>query len=172
MIRIPQLKTGNREHGSSLLEVMVALLILSIGLLGLALLQMRGLKFNTDAYLRSQATLLADDIMERMRTNPGAGNAYTGAVPALKPAPDCRTTTNTNGCTAAQLVAHDLWVWNQAIQSPSGIPGATGVITAVSGAANRYLIEMSWIEQGKVQGSDTKLKTPTFDVQQAWVLQL
>jgi type IV pilus assembly protein PilV len=49
------------------MEVLVALLVLAIGLLGLAALQTQGLRFNQDAYVRSQATLLAYDIMDTMR---------------------------------------------------------------------------------------------------------
>ena len=57
------------ECGFSLLEVLVGLLILAIGLLGLAAMQMVSLRQNADAYLRSQATLQAYDIIDRMRAN-------------------------------------------------------------------------------------------------------
>jgi type IV pilus assembly protein PilV len=61
--------TCTHAAGFSLLEVLVGLLILAIGLLGLAGLQMISLRQNNDAYLRSQATLMAYDILDRMRTN-------------------------------------------------------------------------------------------------------
>jgi len=60
---------GRRSAGFSLIEVMIALLVTSVGLLGLAALQLVSLKQNHGAYLRSQATLLAHDIVERMRAN-------------------------------------------------------------------------------------------------------
>src|SRR5690606_3260878 len=60
------------QHGFSLIEVLVALLVLSVGLLGLAMLQIEGLKHNTDAYYRTQATVLAYDIIDRMRANSDA----------------------------------------------------------------------------------------------------
>jgi type IV pilus modification protein PilV len=59
----------SRSAGFTLLEVLVAVLVLAIGLLGLARLQMTVMKSNQSAYLRSQASLLAYDISERMRAN-------------------------------------------------------------------------------------------------------
>jgi type IV pilus assembly protein PilV len=58
-----------RIGGFSLLEVLVSLLVLSIGLLGLASLQANAMKYNHSAALRSQATALAYDIADRMRAN-------------------------------------------------------------------------------------------------------
>jgi type IV pilus assembly protein PilV len=62
----------SRSAGFTLLEVLVAILVLAIGLLGMARLQMTGMKSNHSAYLRSQASLLAYDITERMRANRNA----------------------------------------------------------------------------------------------------
>ncbi len=58
-----------RAAGFSLLEVLVGLIILAIGLLGLAGMQIVSLRQNNDAYLRSQATLQVYDILDRMRAN-------------------------------------------------------------------------------------------------------
>lgn len=63
------------ERGFSLLEVMVAVLVLSIGLLGMAGLQLNSLKFNQTATTRSQATVLAYDIADRMRANRAVAKA-------------------------------------------------------------------------------------------------
>ena len=60
------------------MEVLIAMLVLAIGLLGLASLQAQSLRFNHDSYVRSQATILAYEIMDKMRANPGAD--YTDAV--------------------------------------------------------------------------------------------
>jgi type IV pilus assembly protein PilV len=58
-----------RARGFTLVEVLVALVILSIGLLGIASLQLSSLRWNQGAAARSQATLLAYDIVDRMRAN-------------------------------------------------------------------------------------------------------
>ncbi|WP_045219893.1 type IV pilus modification protein PilV [Desulfonatronum thioautotrophicum] len=65
------MKTSQKSHqaGFSLLEVLVGLVILAIGLLGLAGMQMVSLKQNNEAYLRSQATFHAYDILDKMRAN-------------------------------------------------------------------------------------------------------
>ncbi len=57
------------SQGFTLVEVMVAVVILAIGLLGMATLMMNSLQSNESAYSRSQATLLAYDILDRMRVN-------------------------------------------------------------------------------------------------------
>lgn len=59
-----------KMRGFTLVEVLVALVILSVGLLGIAGLQLTGLRANQDAYLRSQANIIAQDVLERLRANP------------------------------------------------------------------------------------------------------
>ena len=62
-------KKTKHLSGFTLLEVMIALLVLSIGLLGIAALQANSLKVNHGAYQRSQAIFLAYDMMDRLRAN-------------------------------------------------------------------------------------------------------
>lgn len=59
----------NTDKGIALVEVLVALIVLSVGLLGVAALQVQSLKSNSSSYHRSQAVLLSYDITERMRAN-------------------------------------------------------------------------------------------------------
>lgn len=73
----PSLSSKRRTKGSTLLEVLVSIVVLSIGLLGLAGLQATSIKSNHSAYSRSQATLLAYDLADRMRS---ARNASTPQV--------------------------------------------------------------------------------------------
>ncbi|MCB1919948.1 MAG: type IV pilus modification protein PilV [Candidatus Competibacteraceae bacterium] len=61
------------QHGFTLIEVLVTVVVLAIGLLGLAGLQATALKYNSTAYQRSQAVILAYDIIERMRANQTQG---------------------------------------------------------------------------------------------------
>lgn len=141
------------QHGFTLLEVLISLVVLSIGLLGLAGLQSTGLRFNQSAAMRSQATQLAYDMADRMRANSvavSAGN-YLGTAGATAA---CHTTT---GCTPAQMAADDLYVWNAAIARY--LPDGEGVIcrdntpndgtsTASNGcdnnAASPFAIKLWW----------------------------
>jgi len=114
---------GNR--GFSLIEVLVALLVTSVGLLGLASLQITGMKYNHNAYLRSEATFLAKDLVERMRANRVAAlngdydTAFADAAPG-----------------AGSLASTDLSDWKGAVGSvlPAGEGSASvnGRIVSVS----------------------------------------
>ena len=81
--RTTDIAQRRRSTGFSIIEVLVALLVLAIGLLGLAALQAQGLRFNHDAYVRTQATHLAYDIIDRMRSNRANAAAYTAGDPGL-----------------------------------------------------------------------------------------
>ncbi|HEX2138610.1 MAG TPA: type IV pilus modification protein PilV [Woeseiaceae bacterium] len=99
-----------RCRGLTLVEILVALLILSIGLLGLAGLQTVSLQFNTSAYYRTQATALAYGLADRMRANRAAALAgdYTAGFAA--PAPDCAAPV-----AAGTLPQQDLSAWRMAL---------------------------------------------------------
>ena len=76
------------EAGFSLIEVLVAMLILAIGLLGLAALQTLGVRFGNDAFVRTQGTTIAYDIIDKLRINRGNVTNYTTAsFPARNPMP-------------------------------------------------------------------------------------
>lgn len=96
--------------GLTLIEVLVALLILSIGILGLATLQTASLNFNNASAQRTQATVLAYDMADRMRANRAAAMAgdYDLALPGAPPA-----------CAAPAVVgtvaAQDLSTWQMAL---------------------------------------------------------
>jgi len=123
MKRIRSGSTRSTSVGFSLVEVLVALLVLSVGLLGLAGLQMRGLQANQMSYLRSQATQLAYDISDRMRANLAgvtAGSYNSGA--AATDAALCETAE----CTSANMAQYDLKQWNDALAAQ--LPEGTGVV--------------------------------------------
>ena len=128
-------RTHQRHSGFTMIEVLITIVVVSIGLLGLAGLQISGLRANMSSEDRSKATLLASDIAERMRTNPlgVAANQYanissTNSNCAAPPSPFCSNNgggvtlvTGTVGCTPANMAAFDAWVW------ACGMPVAEGV---------------------------------------------
>lgn len=138
-----------RKEGFTLIEILVTLLILSIGLLGVASLQVQGMRNNQSAYLKSQASMLAYDMADRMRANEAQALAgsYTpfdtqGNVPT---APNC---SNNAGCTPANTAISDLAEWadllNGTVSGMSMLPSAQGTV-AVSGG-NEFTVTISWQE--------------------------
>ena len=116
------LKQQKFVAGFTLMEILIALLVVSVGLLGVATLQVRGQQFNQAAYLRTQAAFLAHDIMERMRINTDrtgngiAGNADDGgyANNSMGDAAGCPamgTDCDSGTCSLAQLATYDLAQW-------------------------------------------------------------
>jgi len=134
------------DKGFSLIEVLIALLVLAIGLLGLAALQAQALRYNHDAYVRTQATNLAYDIIERMRTNRGTPLASTSPENVTAnitpytagPTPpfDCNPTEST--------IAMDLECWYDGLSN--ALPGGTGVI-ATNATANFFDVTVRWIDR-------------------------
>ncbi len=155
-----------RQSGFTLFEVLIAIAVTSIGLLGLAAMQAIGLKNNQNAYHNTQSTVLAYDIADRMRANADSMNNYLtnyvspeetptegeeeGDVPDL---PNCN---DSSGCTAAQMAQSDLLEWNAAVAS--ALPSGTGTITI---AADIYTATISWDgdQDGDVDNAD-----PNFQV--------
>ncbi|MDD5272016.1 MAG: type IV pilus modification protein PilV [Methylovulum sp.] len=127
----------SKHQGFTLIEVLVAMLLLSGGLLGFAALQGVSLKNNQLALQNSLATELSYDLADRMRGNRSAALSYLNTLPAnAAQQPACMTTT---GCTPAQLVLNDLYEWNLAL---SVLPLGTGSISAPGG--NVFTITIAW----------------------------
>ncbi len=117
-MKLPLTKSG----GFTLVEVLIAVVILSIGLLGLAGLQTLALRQNNSSQGRSQAVELINDLADRMRANRvgvDAGNYVLPAAP-FNPGFDCMTnfagTSSGNNCNAAEMAAVDLFAWQTAVQ--------------------------------------------------------
>lgn len=129
----------HRQKGFTLIEVLITVVILAIGLLGLAGLQLNGLRFTHSAYQRSQATILTNDILDRMRVNrlvaeTGAYDIAFGATPA---AANC--TGSGVSCSPGSLASADLGEWKQAIAAV--LPAGDG---AVERSGTSFVITIRW----------------------------
>ena len=107
--------------GFTLIEVLVAVVVLSIGILGLASLQTVSLNFNSVASQTSQATVLAYDMADRMRANREAARAGAYDIALQDPAPACAAPT-----TAGTVAQQDISAWRMALACR--LPLATGSI--------------------------------------------
>lgn len=108
-------------RGFSLLEVLIAIVVFSVGLLGLMNLQFSTLKLQHDSLLRSIATLQASDMADRMRANEvnaqnGVSSDYNNPAGNATGTPACLSLDNDGNtintqCTSAQMAAHDFYEW-------------------------------------------------------------
>lgn len=142
----------DRQHGTTLVETLVALVVLSIGLLGVAALQMASLRNNHAAHTRSQATALAYDVADRMRANRTAatnGNYDVAIGSAI--------------ATPGTLAEIDLAAWKNSLAA--ALPAGDGAITsddAVTGDPNIVRITIQWDDSRGVEApvtfvTDTRL---------------
>ena len=98
----------NRQTGFSLIEVLIAALVLSIGLVGVAGLQAMSLKNNQSAYMRTQASALAYDLADRMRSNVSAANSGFYDPDQAAANTQCSTLA---GCSPQEMAQNDLSEW-------------------------------------------------------------
>ena len=131
---------GNR--GFTLVEVLVAMVILAVGLLGIAALYVDSLRASRTALLRTQAIAVASDLADRIRANRDACTAtscaYTGTGTAHAA---CETTA---GCSPDQLAANDIEQWTAT--AGELLPGFVGTVEFAAGPPNQYVITVTWVE--------------------------
>lgn len=134
--------------GFTLIEVLIALVVLAIGMLGIASLLLNGLQSSRIAVLRTQAVVLAADMGDRIRANRTAGAAYalTEGTELASPGKAC----NAPGqCSATDVAALDLYAWQQSVLR--ALPGAQTAIAVVPVGAlnsNVYTISIRWTQSG------------------------
>lgn len=154
--------------GFTLVEVLVAVVVLAIGLLGLASLRVASLHFNHSAYLRSQATLMAYDMAERMKANPVALRNGTYNIPAKEQNGDCLTIT---GCNPVAMAQNDAYEWDTALRGilPDGrgvvcLDGSPndatygddgeGLVASCDGAGAIYVVKLGWKDDRAKGGTE------------------
>lgn len=139
----------SNQRGVGLIEVLVTVLILSTSLLAMGALQNRSLQFNHSAYLRSQANVMAYDILDRVRINRGNLASYEHELDEDKPA------------IGGSLADRDLNEWLTAIER--NLPGGAGAIEC--NAQRVCTVTLEWIErdsaaaEGEAEGAQ---ETTTF----------
>ena len=147
-----------KQSGFSLLELLVSLVIFSIGLLGVAGLQAVSKQANYESQQRTMASQVAYALLEDMRTNGSGIGVYTatadlggGTLTGL-PVSNCRDPNVP--CSAAQKAVHDLWHWERVVDGvqETGVEGAAGGVVSptvcidgpLGGVAGVYAVSIAW----------------------------
>jgi type IV pilus assembly protein PilV len=135
--------SGRREHGFSMIEVLVALVILALGLLGFALLQTMNMRFTQSANYRTQATNLAYDLLDQMRANRMQAFWYSGSTGAsFNPGEvNCATFTRPIGNNAT--IQNNVERWRCQVVRALG-PSASAGVTYVNGVVT---VTIAWGDQ-------------------------
>lgn len=140
-----------RTAGFSLIEVLIALVILSVGLLGIAGMVAASMKSKDSSYMRTQATALTSVILDRMRANRATATAGSydiaiGTAPTAPPSDDCTTT----ACTPGQIANLDLTLWKNDLASI--LPSGDGSIaTLTNNQMTQVTISVQWNDQRAVK---------------------
>lgn len=133
-----------KEAGFSLIEGLVALVIFSIGLLGMAGLHSTGMRINSESWQRARANNMAMDIIDRIRANRDEALANNSYLTDLTDAASSYTACS--NCGSALAVANnDLRQWKSTIESQ--LPaGKAGIAVVNSGPSPVYVVTVQWDE--------------------------
>jgi type IV pilus assembly protein PilV len=140
--------------GFSLVEVLIALVIMSVGMLGIAGLYVEGMKAGRTSTFRHHAVTLAGDVADRIRANPRGGVDYQGV------GGDNNCVLGNVDCNEAQMAANDIALWTT--QAATMLPNGTVTITYDDTVTpNTYLIAVAWAEAGALSAPSYSIIIPT-----------
>ena len=144
-----------KQRGVGLIEILVTIVILSIGFLAAAQMQVQGMRFSQSAYYQSQAYFLASDMMNRMRAN--SDGVIVGSYDDIQTSasvadPNCRAV----ACSPEQVAVQDVFDWSSYFHNLNGaanfIPALPSSATIAAGAKvesiapGLFKVELTWSE--------------------------
>ena len=149
---------ANAQRGVGFVEILVAIVLLSIGVMAGARMQISGMRFSQSAYLQSQASFMASDIIDRMRSNidgvqADAYDKFKAGADAVDPGCD------TKQCSPKELAEQDRYDWSTYLFPLAGskgftpvLPGtvadpASATVTRVAGKEGQFTVEVKWVEE-------------------------
>jgi len=142
MLIVSRTRQSARQNGFSLVEVLIALIIMSVGMLGIATLFVQSMQAGRTSMFRHHAVTLAGDVADRIRANPRAGIAYTGL------GGDNGCVATGNDCNEAAMAANDIFLWDQ--QVVDSLPnGQVTIAFDDTVIPPMYTITVDWDEPGE-----------------------
>ncbi len=155
-------RTCRRDCGFTMVEVMVVLIVVSIGLIDMGLMQVRAVSTISDAYQRSQATWLAYGVLDQMRANPYNLKGYDAASVGYNMPPISDPVNVTSNILRTQK---DLFEWQQNLALVGGRIGlynAVGSITNTTGQT--YQVTVLWERKTQTQEQQFRRVTVTTEL--------
>jgi type IV pilus assembly protein PilV len=140
------IRKHRRMSGITMVESLVALVIISVGMLGIAGMYLASLQAGRSANLRMQAINLACDLADHVRANARGRSFYKAVATDKGTQADCKTKT----CTPEDLAKNDIYIWKRAISEalPANANGQL-TFTAVAGTAPDVVeVKVVWREAG------------------------
>ncbi|HZF28852.1 MAG TPA: type IV pilus modification protein PilV [Gammaproteobacteria bacterium] len=145
--------------GFSLVEALVSLVVISVGMIGIAALYGQGLNAGSTALYRTVAVNLGADMADRIRNNRTAGVAYKGAPANNHCDPQHGPVVS---CTPVEMAAHDLFTWKERLDTE--LPNAIGSLDYKSDTTPpTFTIDIKWQEPGlNVVSYTSIIQVPAF----------
>jgi type IV pilus assembly protein PilV len=156
-------RSSSRQRGVSIVEALVALVVLSVGLLGIASMFLESVRSNRTAVSRTMAVQLVNDMADRIRANrTGLGDYVLGRTDTPTAAVDC----SAKECTPTQLAKWDLVQWYTSVRAtlPKGADGAMPQVQVTytagvnSNDPGRYTVLAAWKDPGDASYLDTSVE--------------
>jgi len=143
---------AHKQTGASLIEVLVAILVVALGILSMAIMQTKVTRLSKVSEARTMGNMLAADLADRMRANPGGvalgAYAFSAAMPTGATPPSFSVTTQCNdalsNCNASQLAQFDLSDWRELVYR--SLPNGWTRISAYDGINHAHDLWLIWQE--------------------------
>ncbi|HET6630766.1 MAG TPA: type IV pilus modification protein PilV [Woeseiaceae bacterium] len=154
---MPVTRTNKGIAGFSLIEVLIALIVMSVGMLGIAGLYVHGMQAGRTSLFRHHAVTLAGDVADRIRANPHAGAAYIGA------GADNNCVGGGVDCSPQAMAANDIFLWQE--QAAATLPdGQVAVTYDDSAVPSVYTVKVTWSEAGQDPAPFYDIRFPLFEM--------
>ena len=152
-------KQLEKVRAFTLIEVLIAMVIMSVGMLGIAGLYVTSMQAGRTSILRHNAVTLAGDVADRIRANPRAAAAYALADTGV---PSTCVAAATN-CTRDEMAANDIYLWNQ--QAQNTMPNGSVAVVFNNGVAPpTYQITVTWTEPGAAPDPSYSITIPVLGI--------
>jgi len=151
-----QLSQKRQVRGFTLIETLVAMVVLAVGMLGIAALYIEGLRSGQASVSRTTAVNLAADMADRIRSNPNVPVTYQG----LGPGANNNCVNGPAACTPIEIAQEDWFWWLQDVQNRLPVGATAGVVAnvAVAAPAVQYDVVLTWPEPGQVVPTSYQLR--------------